>query len=781
MCRIKKNVIGLFLLFCLFIFFLNCSIKPIVVDEEENISSQINAQERDPNALRLIERQSSFYLSKVQPILNSRCVVCHACTEAPCSLYLHSYEGAFRGAMTDTQLLSSVLSNQPARMKDGKTLRDWQKKGFSKVLNFESSKDSPRNNMLFRFVEQAKNNNIGTFDYKAAERYLEAGKVCPTDAKKLDEHFKAHPYVGMPFALPPLSTTQIEILRRWAATGSNGPSEQAQTAMAQPFDLELIKEWETFFNDPSPKGRLAARYIYEHIFLSHIHFERTPDDEFYEIIRSRTNQPHPPIEIVSERPFDDPKAEVFYYRFKKVTEAIVRKTHVTMDLNNRDLSRWRKNFIEADWGLEKISPVEYKSKNPFEYFKQIPAKARYSFMLDKSYGIVNAMIRGSVCTGKRATYAIRDHFWVLFLDPDFDPSVKEPEIGEREWIPLSTSKEDRDNIIKKLIKADSNKFSYTTDMIWKGNGDNPNALLTVFRHELSASVNRGLVGKLPTTVWVLNFSNFERMYYNLVVEYMPWGSAAHQYSTWRSMTYHRQESEERFLMFFPPEFRARIRNRWKEGLSEYASQFLAMKPEKDTAELEDQNGHPVEKLMTKIIEEMPKKVIENPNSYFLQSINEYQPNDFIDSIEKWEREIKLVNSLPRHKFARYLPNIIYLKVENRAYSILSNRAFKFNDMILGQNLAYDPQYDSISIMKGLLGDRPELFIELSLNDCSLFLKRLLAVNSETEWVELKKRYSIRRNDAKIWASLDWFYEYDRNSDLLESGLIDMNQYDIATW
>jgi hypothetical protein len=775
----NKKIIGTILLLCLFIFFLNCSIKPTV--DDEGVPTQVNANEKDPAYINQNELQSKFYLSKVQPIFNNRCVVCHACIEAPCSLYLQSYDGVRRGARSDSKLLSSVFSNQPVRLKDGSSLEDWKKKGFSKVANFDGSVDDFKNNFLFRYIEQAANQNVGAFDYRAAEKYLDNGKVCPSEAKMLGVHFEAHPYVGMPYALPALSTTQTEIIRKWAQEGSRGPSERAKIELETPFNPEPIVEWESFLNEGSLKTKLSARFIYEHIFTAHIHFERTPDNEFFEIIRSRTHYPNPPIEIVTERPFDDPKVETFYYRFKKVTQTIVRKTHVTLELDNKDLVRWKKSFIDAEWGDSNILPVGYESKNPFEYFKQIPAKARYSFMLDKSYTLVNAMIRGSVCTGKRATYAIRDHFWVLFLDPDSDPSVKEPEIGEREWLPLSTSKEDRDNLIKKLLKADSNKFSYSTDMIWKGNSDNPNALLTIFRHELSATVNRGLLGKLPDTIWVVNFSNLERIYYNLVVEFMSWGSAAHQYSTWRAMTYHRQEAEERFLMFFPPEQRTGIRNRWKEGLSEYANILLAMKSTKESPEQEEKNSYPVRSLMTKIISEMPKKVIENPNPYYLKTTNDYQPSDSIDSIEKWEQELKLVSTMSRHKFAQYLPNITYLKIDNEAYSILSNRAFKFNDMILGVNLAYDAQYDTISILKGLIGDRPELFIELSLSDSSLFLKRLLAVNSASDWMELKKRYAVRRNDSKIWTDLDWFHNYDKTTDQLESGVIDMNQYDITTF
>ena len=39
----------------------------------------------------------------------------------------------------------------------------------------------------------------------------------------------------------------------------------------------------------------------------------------------------------------------------------------------------------------------------------------------------------------------------------------------------------------------------TTDLIWSGDGINPNAALTVFRHFDSASVAQGLVGNKPKT------------------------------------------------------------------------------------------------------------------------------------------------------------------------------------------------------------------------------------------------------------------------------------------
>jgi hypothetical protein len=153
----------------------------------------------------------------------------------------------------------------------------------------------------------------------------------------------------------------------------------------------------------------------------------------------------------------------------------------------------------------------------------------------------------------------------------------------------------------------------------------------------------------------------------------------------------------------------------------------------------------------------------------------------IDSIESFENELSRINSMRLHNFAKYLPNIIYIKLGDKAFTLLSNRSFRFNDMVLGQNLAYDPKFDNISIVNGLFGDRPELFIELKLSDASLFLKKLLEVNSEDDWIQLKKAYAIRRNDIHIWHLLDWFHNFDRKEDVLEAGIIDMNQYDIKVW
>ena len=72
---------------------------------------------------------------------------------------------------------------------------------------------------------------------------------------------------------------------------------------------------------------------------------------------------------------------------------------------------------------------------------------------------------------------------------------------------------------KRVARAQRNGAQGRLSMIWSGDGRNPNAALTVFRHFDSATVVKGLVGDQPKTAWVIGYPLFERIYYLLVAGY----------------------------------------------------------------------------------------------------------------------------------------------------------------------------------------------------------------------------------------------------------------------
>ncbi|MEI8641133.1 fatty acid cis/trans isomerase [Pseudoalteromonas sp. Hal099] len=89
----------------------------------------------------------------------------------------------------------------------------------------------------------------------------------------------------------------------------------------------------------------------------------------------------------------------------------------------------------------------------------------------------------------------------------------------------------------------------TTDLLWKGEGHNKNAALTIFRHFDSATVVKGFIGQEPKTMWVLDYALFERIHYLLVAGFDVYGNIGHQLVTRLYMDFLRLEGEQNFFGF----------------------------------------------------------------------------------------------------------------------------------------------------------------------------------------------------------------------------------------
>lgn len=82
-------------------------------------------------------RLAPDYWSDVRPVLDRRCVSCHACSDAPCQLNLTSYEGLTRGAsQIEAYGTPRLVAEAPTRLGiDAQSVLEWRSKGFFPVLN----------------------------------------------------------------------------------------------------------------------------------------------------------------------------------------------------------------------------------------------------------------------------------------------------------------------------------------------------------------------------------------------------------------------------------------------------------------------------------------------------------------------------------------------------------------------------------------------------------------------------------------------------------------------
>lgn len=140
--------------------------------------------------------------------------------------------------------------------------------------------------------------------------------------------------------------------------------------------------------------------------------------------------------------------------------------------------------------------------NPFRIFRAIPAEARYRFLLENAELIVSGITYGPVCLGQTATYAVKDHFWVYFIDPKHDVSVREPELGLQTWhvfMDRSVFGNAEYEAAYASALAKLTPKGYAINAIWDGDGDNRTAWSTVLRHETNVSVLKGRQGGMPRT------------------------------------------------------------------------------------------------------------------------------------------------------------------------------------------------------------------------------------------------------------------------------------------
>ncbi|MEI7995132.1 MAG: fatty acid cis/trans isomerase, partial [Methylococcaceae bacterium] len=530
------------------------------------------------------EHKVSFY-HDVKPILDSRCVVCHGCYDAPCQLKLGSIEGLDRGATKQLVYDSTRLkAADPTRLFiDATDTEGWRKKDFYPVLNerIDNKVANLDNSVLAKLIDlkrlhpQPTSGKLGKdYDLKF-DRELQCSTI-----EEFPKYQHEHPQWGMPYAMPGLSLKEENTLKKWLQEGSKVeplPPLSNQTVKA-------VAQWESYFNGVTLKQKLVSRYIFEHLFIGHIHFTGHPENEFFMLVRSKTGPGLPVEELKSVAPYDDPGGK-FYYRLRPITETIVDKTHFVYELSDQKMQRYDELFFKPDYQVTSLPSYQPEvAANPFRAFVELPLISRNRFLLDDAEYFVSGFIKGPVCRGQIALNSIRDQFWVVFIQPgSFYPKKSAPFLAKQAQILALPGQQGNqiglfafakyDDLGKRYLKAKNDYIDEVLPQnkgfglanIWDGEGTNKNAALTVFRHLDSATVTKGFIGDTPLTGWVVDYPLFEQLHYLLVAGFNVYGSAGLQIASRTYMDLLRQDAEDNFLRFMPAMERQTIWDSWYPG------------------------------------------------------------------------------------------------------------------------------------------------------------------------------------------------------------------------
>jgi len=755
-----------------------------------------------PVAVRIPDRPI-HYLSQVKPLLERRCTVCHSCYNSPCQVKLDSYEGLDRGTTKKAVYDASRLSTmEPTRLfTDAATTAEWRKKGFTSVTE-STAGEGFNDSLILQLLDHKRKNPKSTGSYQPEAD----GLTCAKDRSELAGFLEKHPNRGMPFGFPPLKQDEFDLVAGWLYQGAKGPSPAEQRALEAPSPegAREIEKWEAFLNRDDPKHAMTARYLFEHLFLAHLKFT-TPEKEFFELVRSRS-APGTPIEIVATvRPYDDPGVARVHYRLRKVHSTIVQKTHMVYELDDARLRRFQALFLEPEW-LQPPHLVGYDRKlsaNPFKAFEQIPPRSRYAFLLDSAHYVLMTFIHGPVCKGQIALNVINDHFWVMFLDPDHDLTVRNPgflrlhadrlampnEEGSAPGVFSALTNEHKGLAVRYYqarqdTVAALNYGGLGYDAIWKGRAGADAPLQTIYRHFDSASVHQGALGSLPRTLWVIDYPLFERIYYALVAGFDVYGTVGHQLATRLYMDRLRVEGESYFLDFLPPEARGPLMRSW---YLETKLGSLGYRPAPMPAAIRYETPDPKREFVERLVgRELPPAA-----GIALDRINYLRAGEDYPSMpERFETSADYLQGLraiarPGTPFVALVndsdANLAYLRIRRRdgkdlVFTAVINRWHEDITFMLREEKVLDPKKDQLEFVRGMIGSYPNMFFDVPEDEVPSFLALLSTFDGKAETRSRLARYAINRADERFWETYDWFQQRFDEDEPVHGGLLDLNRY-----
>ncbi|WP_250655923.1 fatty acid cis/trans isomerase [Alkalimarinus coralli] len=771
-----------------------------------------------------VDKGHVSFIKDVKPILDSRCVACHACNDAPCQQKLTSYEGIDRGANKELVYDGGRLTAmEPTRLFiDAKSTEKWREKGFYPILNerIENAEADLMGSLLFRVLNQKFINPLSdhggspqplpeTFDLS-----LNRNQQCPT-IEEFDYYEEKNPLWGMPFGLPGLNVQELSTINQWLYEG-------AKFEPPAPFSNEsqnAARKWEKFFNGSSLKQQLVSRYLYEHLFLGHLHFKNSPDREFFKLVRSYTPPGEEIDEVPTVRPYDDPDTDRVYYRLRPIKATIVDKTHLVYELSDKRMARFKQLFLEPDYKVESLPSYEPKvASNPFRSFAAIPAKSKYTFLLDEAQFFIGGFIKGPVCRGQISLNVIDDHFWAMFLDPDKDPVSHDSVFlaQQAKNLRLPAAKEDTlnpTNIWFRFAQAQKryrqakndyldkryqNSVENSLGSIWNGRNDNlkdaagnpipnDNAALTIFRHFDSATVVKGFEGGEPKTVWIIDYPIFERIHYLLVAGFNVYGNVGHQLSTRLYMDYLRMESENNFLDFLPSDQRKPMRDSWYRGVGTNIISYFD-NPLTGT-ERESRVRYQTKEYKTELLGYIENQFagldLTDPINRCMGdgNINACSAGETSDLEKRIFPHMQQLASITGHTL-KPIPDLAYLKViSSRAdekavsYSLIHNRAHTNISYLFNEDSRLEPENDTLTVIPGYIGSYPNFYYQVNEAQLADFIVQLTSIKTAEDEDRFIRSYGIRRTDTRFWAFNDWLNKDYMRQAPITAGWFDLNRYE----
>ena len=510
----------------------------------------------------------------MKPVLESRCVVCHACYDAPCQLLLSSYAG--RAARRDQ---GARLRLDPPRgdAADAPVHRRAQHRGVARRGLLLGARPRPRRAPRPRgsaaaLHARARPRASVRRGPAAARRRSGSTSTARSPARasgEFDAYAREHPLGGMPYGMAPLRDEELRILAVVGRAGRAAAPGRRRCPRARRRAGRAV--------GGVPERRLAQAAHHRAAISTSTGSSPTCTSRTSRRARSSASSARgrrratPIDEIATRAPLRRPgrRARLVSPAADRRRRSCTRRTS-SIRSATRSCSACASSSSTAT-GSRRACPATTpeEASNPFVSLRPdpgalpLPVPARRRAVLHHDLhprpGVPRPgrrrRDRGSLLRrlprsrsrplGHRSRASSRRPTPLLNLPAEH---LERPRARASSGSSTATSSAATSTLRESYYDAlDPERRGPTLDWIWDGDGKNPNAQLTVFRHFDNATVVRGFVGEIPKTAWVMDYPIFERIYYDLVAGYDVFGNVAHQVATRLYMDHLRMQSENLFL------------------------------------------------------------------------------------------------------------------------------------------------------------------------------------------------------------------------------------------
>ena len=736
----------------------------------------------------------------IKPIFDTKCVSCHACYDAPGQLDLRSVKGIQRGSMNIDPYAVRDKPVEPTFVwNSANTLDDWRKMGFFSVI--EGGRDSIMGKMLaLGHANPVEPNAQFPADIKIdafeRENYL-------PNKYEIDGYIEQYPKQGMPLAVSGLTDEEYEATMSWLENGAPFDHEAPEPTAKE---LAQIQKWEDFLNADDKPSRLAARYIFEHLFLVNFYFEDREDANSFIIVRSTTPSGEDTVPVYQHLPNGEVDEE-FYYRFMllDLTDC-VKNTRLQMLASDAKLGRFKTIFSEEDWSVDQLPGyTDAERFDPLGTFRAIPAKVRYKFLLAISWYHRGMITHGPSCRGNEAVGAVRDVGWDMFENPETSLYVNDAQY-RAEVDPLLSLQINPTDVLNAILMrhkyvehhteatkralARAKKLGYRADMtdIWRGERPDDVPLVHYIRHDQNAYVVEGNVEgnwvpqDFPKTVHVFNLPLMEAAIYSAVINYDLFGTLlSHVVASRQVFGLSRIDTELNFLRFLPREVRRPLFKSWYKGplsAADLKSEGVIAPDDTIPTDIKYSTDDPKREFYEKLLEYMGPSVNAN------DPINRPKPGDSADRITNALRSIVAASREQEptwRKFKTLLPEAIFLRIDRSGqepaiYTMTHDRDYA-NKAFLTMELQEDiPGNAKVSILEGAYTSYPNFMFRIDEDEVEQFASTLVDADTQEKFTAVVERWGIRRSSPDFWPVLNSVTAYVKRTNPRKAGTFDINRY-----